>query len=400
MMHLTAYARTLNPGVIVVAGGPAVRALPLLSQHRFDYACLGDIEELQEVVRDAWRAGYTADEMIPRYDTADWLGRTGYVEATRYCNFRCAFCSLTGEGRKYQNYDARRIRQQFIAASPRKRVFFLDNNFYGSSREQFRARIELLKKLRAEGYFRTWSALVTNDFFHHDENLAQARESGCELLFSGVESFDEKWLRAVNKRQIVTAPQVTTIRKCLDAGIVFSYGLILDVTSRPIAELRRELDYIMGSPEITLPAFASLPIPILGTPYFFEALRRRSILPSTRLRDLDGTTITQQTLDPIDEAAAFVADLQSFRGLRLRAAKHALGFARRYRSKLSWAQMAMALGSTMVIGANKALTAIEGGSSKQPGAGPSSAAQSRSTRYTSRPFASIRASHTTSGRRW
>ena len=30
MLHLTAYARTRNPKVIVVAGGPPVRALPLL----------------------------------------------------------------------------------------------------------------------------------------------------------------------------------------------------------------------------------------------------------------------------------------------------------------------------------------------------------------------------------
>ena len=44
LLHLTAYARSKNPKVIVVAGGPAVRALPLLSQRFFDYSCLGDIE--------------------------------------------------------------------------------------------------------------------------------------------------------------------------------------------------------------------------------------------------------------------------------------------------------------------------------------------------------------------
>jgi hypothetical protein len=42
MLHLTACARTKNPRVIVVAGGPAVRALPLLSEQFFDYSCLGD----------------------------------------------------------------------------------------------------------------------------------------------------------------------------------------------------------------------------------------------------------------------------------------------------------------------------------------------------------------------
>jgi len=32
MLHLTAYARTKNPKVIVVAGGPPVRSLPLASE--------------------------------------------------------------------------------------------------------------------------------------------------------------------------------------------------------------------------------------------------------------------------------------------------------------------------------------------------------------------------------
>src|SRR5215510_13987787 len=31
MLHLTAYARAKNPNVVVVAGGPPVRALPLLA---------------------------------------------------------------------------------------------------------------------------------------------------------------------------------------------------------------------------------------------------------------------------------------------------------------------------------------------------------------------------------
>src|SRR6185436_3979621 len=43
MKQLTAYARTLNPKVVVAAGGPPVRALPLLSRRFFDYACTGDL---------------------------------------------------------------------------------------------------------------------------------------------------------------------------------------------------------------------------------------------------------------------------------------------------------------------------------------------------------------------
>ena len=189
MLHLTAYARTKNPKVIVVAGGPAVRSLPLLSRKVFDYSCLGDIEELCEVIKESLGPEYVAETMLPRYDLAYWLGRIGYVETTRYCNFRCSFCSLTAEGHGYQTYELDHIRQQILASGKRRRMFFLDNNFYGSDRNHFKARLGLINEMRAMGQFNEWGALVTNDFYAKDENLKLIREAGCELLFSGLESF-------------------------------------------------------------------------------------------------------------------------------------------------------------------------------------------------------------------
>ena len=41
MLHITAYVRTKNPKAVVVAGGPAIRALPTYSKNFFDYRCTG-----------------------------------------------------------------------------------------------------------------------------------------------------------------------------------------------------------------------------------------------------------------------------------------------------------------------------------------------------------------------
>jgi hopanoid C-2 methylase len=349
MLHLAAYARTKNPKVIVVAGGPPVRALPLLARKFFDYSCMGDIEELSSVIAETFGAAYVAEEMLPRYDLAYWLGRIGYVETTRYCNFRCSFCSLTAEGRGYKTYDLDYIRQQIISSGKRNRMFFLDNNFYGSDRDHFRARVGLINEMRAQGQFQNWGALVTNDFFLKQENLRLVKEAGCELLFSGLESFDNDWLRNFNKLQNTTAPQVEMISKSLNAGVVFSYGLMVDVTTRTVSDLRRELRFITGTPEITLPSFVTLSIPLLGTPYFFECLDRGSILPDTKLRDMDGTTVLQRPLDPISEVVKFVDDVQALRGYKARAIKHAAGFARLYYSKLTKMQMAFALGAGLMV---------------------------------------------------
>jgi hypothetical protein len=360
MLHLTAYARTKNPNVIVVAGGPTVRALPLLANRVFDYSCLGDIEELADVIREVFGREYVAEDMLPRYDLAYWLGRIGYVETTRYCNFRCSFCSLTAEGQGYQTYKLDYIRRQILASGKRRRMFFLDNNFYGSDRSHFHARLDLINEMRAAGQFNEWGALVTNDFYSRDENLKRIHEAGCELLFSGLESFDNDWLRTFNKLQNTRAPQVEMIAKSLNAGVVFSYGLMLDVTTRSVSDLRRELNFITGTPEITIPSFVTLSIPLLGTPYFYECVKKGTILPDTKLRDMDGTTVLQRPVDDMDEVVKFVNDLQSLRGFKTRVIKHAIDFTRLYGSKLTKMQLIMAVGAGLLVCAQPVATSLTG----------------------------------------
>lgn len=360
MLHLTAYARTKNPKVIVVAGGPPVRALPLLAQKFFDYSCQGDIEELREVIAETFGPCYVASEMIPRYDLAYWLGRIGYVETTRYCNFRCSFCALTAEGRSYQTYDLENIRRQIIASGFRQRMFFIDNNFYGNDRAHFRARLNLIKEMRAKGHFGYWGALVTNEFFCRNDNLEAIKDAGCELLFSGLESFDNNWLRNFNKLQNTSSPQVEMVSKSLRAGVVFAYGLMLDVSSRTIGDLRRELEFITNTPEITIPSFITLSIPLLGTPYFYQCVEKGTLLPNTRLRDMDGTTILQKPVDDIAEVVKFVNNLQNLRGFHARLIKHAIGFSSLYHRRLTKTQMVLAMGSGLLVCAQPLTTSFTG----------------------------------------
>lgn len=357
MLHLTAYARTKNANVIVVAGGSPVRAIPNYSQRFFDYACCGDIEEMNEVIADAFGKDYVAREMLPRYDLAYWTQsrRIGYAETSRNCNFRCPFCVLTGEGARYQKYDLEYIRKQFIAMGKKRHIIFLDNNFYGNDRKFFLERLELIREMRNAGFFHDWAALVTNDFFYNDENLKLVHDAGCFGLFTGIEAFDTKWLQK-NKAQNIRFPQVELIRKSLNAGVVFHYGLILDVTTRRISELRQELDFITGTPEITLPGYLVQPIPILGTPLFKESLAKGDILPETKLRDLDSATLALRPLDPIDEVADFLRNIHSFSGYRSRVLKHSLGFYKRYRSKLSNFKMLVALNSSLLLCAERLVT--------------------------------------------
>lgn len=82
MLHLTAYARTKNSDVIVVAGGSGIRVFPRYSQRFFDYVCLGDIEQIREVIVDAFGRCYLEEKITPRYDLVKHCGGLGYLESS------------------------------------------------------------------------------------------------------------------------------------------------------------------------------------------------------------------------------------------------------------------------------------------------------------------------------
>lgn len=364
MLHLTAYARTKNKDVIVVAGGPIIRALHHYSTQFFDYCCTGDIEQMADVIEDAFDKTYISERFlergwaIPRYDLAYWMTTVGYVESSRNCCYRCDFCSLTGEKGEFKEYSLDYLREQLIALGKRKKdIIFLDNNFGGTNRQFLLDRFELLSELKERGYFKRWCAITTNDFFLEDENLELARKSGCANLFSGVESFDKDALINFKKYHNVRIPQVEVIRKCLDAGISFYYGLIFDVSTRPIAEFKAELEFIVNNPDISLPCFLTLAIPLLGTPAFYQCLKEDRFLPNIKLRDLDGTTLTLKPLDPMNETIQFIKDIQNLSGYRRKIFHHSLKFFNRYKSKLSWYPMTVAMLNAPLICAPKLTTA-------------------------------------------
>jgi hypothetical protein len=236
-----------------------------------------------------------------------------------------------------------------LALGRRSRIIFVDNNFYGNDRKEFFARISLIKELHNTGQFKGWAALVTNDFFSKRENITLVKNAGCEVLFSGVESFDPKWLRGVNKLQNVGSDQMQTIVECLKTGVVFSYGLMADLNNRRIDEFLCELESILDNPELPLPSYVCLPIPILGTPYFYESLEERRLLPNVKLRDMDGATIVERSLDPVDKLVQFLGNgTHLFNGYNLRVIKHATRFALTYKKHLTQTQLLLASSGSLI----------------------------------------------------
>ena len=357
MLHLTAYVRSKQPGVRVVAGGHAIRAMPNLAANYFDWACTGDIEELGEIVADEFGADYVADVYTPRFDLTEHNRWISYIESSRNCNFKCNFCSMTGERNPYQISSDNSLRDQILGMGYKHHFVFLDNNFYGGGKRAFVERMELMRELYEAKRFGGWSAMVTSDFFFDDSNLELAKRAGCVALFSGVESFDNDTLRDASKRQNTVLPQFDVMYRCLEAGIMFHYGLVFDLSTRHLSDVRNELDILFDNPTITLPSFLSLTIPLIGTPFFSESVRKRHILPKAKLRDFDGFTLTLRPRDPLEEVIPFVRDLPTLKGYRRRIVSKTARLLVRHRRKMTPFQLMLTASNAFLLSAPNVINA-------------------------------------------
>jgi hypothetical protein len=153
----------------------------------------------------------------------------------------------------------------------------------------------------------------------------------------------------MNKAQNTRVPQVDLIRSCLEAGVVFIYGLMLDLVSRSVRDLRRELEFVTAMKEITQPAYLTVPIPFPHTPFFDECVSKNLFLPRTKLRDLDGTNLVLRPKDSLEDVVPFLREIRSMKGYRRRMLKSMLGFTRKYGRVLTREQMMVAHASPVLL---------------------------------------------------
>ncbi len=341
--QLSAYFRHANPTVVTAIGGPIARALPGLCAEVFDHVSQGDVEDVCDIIRDVFGADCVSETGAPRFDLARPSMGVGYLETTKNCNFACSFCSLTGEQRAYVPHSDQSIHRQLDAMKNVLGVMVLDNNFYGSSRESFHHRVEMIGERWRQGQFRGWGALVTGDFFRHPENVELMARNGCKAVFSGVESLDPAVLKTFNKKQSILSDPRTLTRICAEHGMFFDYGMIADFSQQTVSEVGGQLDAALHDHTIPLPSLLTLTIPIVGTPYFDAAAGAGRLMPDLCLSDLDGQKVVEWPKEPLEKVVPFVADLLRFRGRKAALARHAFKHAWHWRRHFDWDQTALAL---------------------------------------------------------
>ena len=192
----------------VVLGGPHVTVLPDEAQQHADTTVIGMAEITWGLLLDDFWEGnlqkrYEDDDkskstiLIVPQPRVDLQRRSGYtvpntVQATRGCKHRCDFCSVSALYPKvFQRPIGDIIRD--IKAQKGSRLVFNDVSLVDDieyAKELFTA----LKPLK-----KTWGGLATIEVAQNDELLDIMRDSGCQYLLIGFESFNQKSLKKIGK---------------------------------------------------------------------------------------------------------------------------------------------------------------------------------------------------------
>jgi radical SAM superfamily enzyme YgiQ (UPF0313 family) len=315
-------------GAVTVAGGSVCTLFPDFATEFFDVVCAGGVDSVPDVMRDfengELRQTYiSAPTSISDYrvdyrllSDAGIGGQLHLVEASRGCDFACAFCTVPAERARHTRFGVDRVLTMIddaIENSPWwsvKRLFpivsFIDNNF-ANDRDYTR---ELCAALKEHSRVKGWGALVTQDILRDHELIEQMAGAKCRILFTGIESLDQEFLKANNKRQNVKYADtlfedVAFARK---QGIVVAYGYLLDPRVSTTAEMTAQAEDLARIDVLTYPSYFSFIAPLLGTRLFWDSADRGEMRPNLRLRDLDGTTIAYRGGRDTDEELSRFAE--------------------------------------------------------------------------------------------
>ena len=313
-------------GAIVVAGGNICTLFPEFAAEFFNVVCVGGVECAKSVMRDFEAGSLKTIYRSPQTEVSNYavnyslLRENGihcpvhFVEASRGCNFKCDFCVIPAEGANHATY-----RVETVATSIEKAIestvwssvqrlfpciFFIDNNFSNNLSYMY----ELCAYLRKARSVKAWGALVTQNILQKRDVIKMMAESKCRALFTGIESFDLKFLETHNKKQNLAGSgnAIDNIRFAHQQGIVIYYPYMFDPRISSVVEMKRELEMLVNLEDLTFPDFFTTVSPLVGTKLFWENVENKELLPNLRLRDLDGQALSyRHTVDSYEAYSEF-----------------------------------------------------------------------------------------------
>ena len=269
----------------VVMGGFHATFLPQEALKHCDSVVSGEAEPvweklLTDLERGSLERFYKADRLhdlkklpMPRYDLIDLsVYRFPHIclQATRGCPFACEFCSITAfYNRTYRKRPIEDIVEE-IQGLKANRFFIVDDNLT-VDRDYAKRLLAALKPLKIK-----WFSQFNHTIGLDDELLDLAAQSGCEAMYVGFESLDQRNLHKSSKSMNLTQDYSRSIRNIMRKGIALEASFIIGFDRDDPSSFEAMLDFVLKEKIPIFSFFILQPMP--GTRLYENLSKNNRIL--------------------------------------------------------------------------------------------------------------------------
>lgn len=180
-----------------------------------------------------------------------------HIETTRGCPYHCDYCSVTTfYGNKFRHRQVDHVVKQVAECSDRF-IFFVDDNITANPKYAKQVFKELIP-LKI-----SWSGQFSINFAKDGELLDLAAESGCRMLFAGLETLNSDCLKEVGKEWAVPSKYPEFIQRVHDRNIGVYGSFMFGFENDTKDVFKRTLDFCEDN-KIDLALFGAM-YPIEGS---------------------------------------------------------------------------------------------------------------------------------------
>lgn len=227
-----------NRGKTIILGGVHPTTLPDEALEHADSVVIGEAEGVWEELLSDFAEGnlksryHNPSPDLSRYVKKDFkrilkkrLFKIVPIMTTRGCPYNCDFCCVSDLfGKTIRHIPIENVLRD-IRESGSRNFMFLDDNIIGHPRyakELFRALIPLNIK---------WVGQASISFLRETELLQLAADSGCKILFIGLETVNESEMKSLKKSMKNNQELQETIKKIKKMGILVHASMIFGFDS-------------------------------------------------------------------------------------------------------------------------------------------------------------------------
>ncbi|MCF6171648.1 MAG: B12-binding domain-containing radical SAM protein [Bacteroidales bacterium] len=248
-------------GIPTILGGIHASMLPREAGEHVDSVLIGEAENIwKSVLKDAEKGklkkyyhGSQANlDRLPkaRFDLFHPDYVIGSIQTTRGCPFNCDFCTVTPfNGSKYRMRPVEDVLDE-IESLPQDKFYIIDDNLIGYSKQSAEHAKAIFRGMIERKINKKWWSQSSMNFADDEEVIRLAADSGCQIIFLGIESEQEEGLESTNKKlnsRMGVDKYAEVFRRVHQAGISIIGSFIFGLDSDSEEDLRARKDYILNN---------------------------------------------------------------------------------------------------------------------------------------------------------